>query len=150
MVNESDEIRDSSTPRDVLPPDVAHEPLLFQYQLFIRDYNQVAVAFLLALSFLGCAFYFSVKAHVNRGIVDIDKATPVEVEYLVDINKAAWPEIANLPGIGPKLANAIVHFREINGPYGNHDELIKVSGIGDAKLENLRPFLAPIRYTASE
>lgn len=150
MANESNNSRKSRPQRDVLPPDVSHEPWPFRYQLLIRDYNQVAVAILLAMSLAGCIFYFSVQAYVVNGFVDIDRADHAAAAYLVDINNAEWPEIANLPGIGPKLANAIVEFRELNGHFDSHEQLTDVSGIGAAKLKKLQPFLAPISYTASE
>ena len=128
----------------------ATEPLLFRYQFLLRSRDQTAVAFLLVISFLGAVFFFAHKAYRERGFVDIDRVQPSSAQYLVDINSAEWPEIANLPGIGPKLANAIVDFRAENGRYHNHDQLIEVSGIGPAKLENLRQFLAPIGQIDTE
>ena len=58
---------------------------------------------------------------------------------LVDINRASATELEELPGVGPTTAEAIIAHREQNGPFAAVDDLIDVRGIGDAKLEQLRP-----------
>jgi competence protein ComEA len=134
----------ATEPARVAPAQPAKEPWPFRYQLILRSQDQRAVAVLLVIAFVGAIFSFAYKAHVQGGFVDIDRADRHSAQFLVDINSAAWPEIANLPGIGPKLANAIVDFRVTHGPYADHDQLIEVPGIGPAKLEHLRQFLAPV------
>ena len=57
---------------------------------------------------------------------------------LVNINKASEAELEGLPGVGPATATAIVEERAANGPYASVDDLLRVSGIGDKKLERLR------------
>ena len=58
---------------------------------------------------------------------------------LVDINRASATALEELPGVGPTTAEAIVAHREQNGPFTSVDDLIDVRGIGEAKLEQLRP-----------
>lgn len=54
----------------------------------------------------------------------------------VNINSANASELAeNLKGIGPKKAQAIVKFREANGPFYSAQELVKVKGIGVKTVE---------------
>jgi competence protein ComEA len=48
----------------------------------------------------------------------------------VMINRATVKEFEALDGIGPVLANRIVAYRKINGPFTVIDDLMKVSGIG--------------------
>jgi competence protein ComEA len=43
-----------------------------------------------------------------------------------------------LPGVGPATAAAIVAYREQVGPFAAVDDLLKVPGIGPAKLDALR------------
>ncbi|MCY3642848.1 MAG: ComEA family DNA-binding protein [Acidimicrobiaceae bacterium] len=57
----------------------------------------------------------------------------------VDINTANAASLESLPGIGPSLAAAIVEHRQRHGPFAAVDDLIDVSGIGPAKLEQIRP-----------
>lgn len=55
----------------------------------------------------------------------------------VDINTATLAELTSLPGIGETLARRIMDYREANGPFSSVSELLKVSGIGQRKLEGL-------------
>lgn len=59
----------------------------------------------------------------------------------VDVNTAAVSELEALPGIGPTLARRIVSYREENGPFESLEELMEVSGIGEAKLRALRDYV---------
>ncbi len=56
----------------------------------------------------------------------------------VDINTATNGELEQLPGIGPKIAAAIVEHRSTNGPFRSIEDLQLVKGIGPKKLEALR------------
>lgn len=56
----------------------------------------------------------------------------------LDLNGATAGELAELPGIGPATAQAIVDHRSANGPFASVDELEAVRGIGPAKLEAIR------------
>ncbi|MGO1591621.1 MAG: helix-hairpin-helix domain-containing protein [Ancrocorticia sp.] len=59
---------------------------------------------------------------------------------LININSAGVEELQQLPGIGPKLAQAVVEWRDANGSFSSVDDLLDVSGIGNGKLEQLRDF----------
>jgi len=50
----------------------------------------------------------------------------------VDINKASEEELTQLAGIGPAKAEAIVKYRKDNGNFNNPEDLMNVSGIGEA------------------
>lgn len=56
----------------------------------------------------------------------------------IDINRATAMEIEALPGIGPKLAQQIVDDRTGNGPFRSPEDLLRVKGIGQAKLEMIK------------
>lgn len=60
--------------------------------------------------------------------------------HRVDLLHAGVDEIALLPEIGPRLAAAIVADREANGAYGSVDDLLRVRGIGPAKLALLAEY----------
>lgn len=56
----------------------------------------------------------------------------------VDVNRAALDELDSLPGVGPATAQAIISEREANGAFASVDDLLRVRGIGDAKLAAMR------------
>ena len=64
-----------------------------------------------------------------------------EIEGKVNINTATADQIAVLPGIGPKLAAEVVKYRVNNGNFKVIDDLKKVSGVGDKKLEKIKGFI---------
>ena len=57
---------------------------------------------------------------------------------LVNVNSAIATELEELPGIGEVIAQRIIDYRTENGPFATVDELLDVSGIGDATLESIR------------
>lgn len=85
-------------------------------------------------------------------LVEAPKSRPASLESAVtvrkvtdqeaplDLNRATAGELRRLPGIGPKLAEAILAARE-NKPFGSVEELRRVKGIGPKTVEKLRPFV---------
>ena len=59
----------------------------------------------------------------------------------VDLNTASAEELDKLPGIGPATAEAIIRHRETYGRFRSVTDLLEVRGIGEAKLEQLRPLV---------
>ncbi len=64
-----------------------------------------------------------------------------EPRYPIDPNTATAQDLDFLPGIGPVLAQQIVEYRESNGPFAQPADLMLVSGIGQAKLEAILPYI---------
>ena len=60
---------------------------------------------------------------------------------LIDINKADRALLLTLPGIGESLTEAIIAHRETNGEFAHIDALLDVSGIGNSKLEAMKPHI---------
>jgi competence protein ComEA len=59
------------------------------------------------------------------------------VEYPININSADAALLDELPGVGPATAQAIVTYRDQNGPFANVNGLEDVPGIGPAKVAAL-------------
>jgi competence protein ComEA len=68
----------------------------------------------------------------------------------LDPNLAAAADLEALPGIGPVLAQRIVEFREVQGPFKDIEDLQKVKGLGAGKLAKMRPYLAIIPMETSQ
>jgi competence protein ComEA len=80
-----------------------------------------------------------------RWISDRRGTRPTEMSrdltHRIDLNRASRAELMQVPGIGPQLAERIVSHRETRGPYATVDDLNAVHGIGDAKLNLMRPWV---------
>ncbi|MDX1665485.1 MAG: helix-hairpin-helix domain-containing protein, partial [Candidatus Promineifilaceae bacterium] len=53
----------------------------------------------------------------------------------VNLNTATLAELDTLPGVGPATAQKIVDYREAYGPFERIEDVMNVSGIGEAKFE---------------
>ena len=65
------------------------------------------------------------------------KGKPLDADFKLDPNTAPRDELMRLPGIGEVLANRIIESR----PYKTIDSITEVDGIGQKKLQDLRPYL---------
>ncbi len=60
---------------------------------------------------------------------------------MVDINTADQAQLELLPGVGPVTAQAIMGFRAERGAFTSVEELLEVSGIGEATLAKIAPYV---------
>lgn len=71
-----------------------------------------------------------------------DNASP---EYLrqhpVNLNTSSAAQLEILPGIGPAMSARIIAYRQENGGFKSVDDLDNVKGIGEKRLEKLRPLV---------
>jgi competence protein ComEA len=59
----------------------------------------------------------------------------------LNINTASVESLANIPGIGTKISEAIATYREAHGTFKSVSDLVNVEGIDAALLEKIKPFL---------
>jgi competence protein ComEA len=59
----------------------------------------------------------------------------------INVNQASVETLQKLPGIGPSLAGRIAAYRQTRGPFKSTADLLKVKGIGPAKLAKITPFI---------
>jgi competence protein ComEA len=59
----------------------------------------------------------------------------------VNINTAESTALETLPGIGPSLAQRIIDYRQANGPFGQIEDIMEVSGIGPATFDKIRDLI---------
>ena len=65
-------------------------------------------------------------------------APAVDAPTTLDVNTASQQALETLPGIGPGRAQAIVGYREANGPFQRVEDLLLVDGIGPITLSGIR------------
>lgn len=65
-------------------------------------------------------------------------SAPVGTEAKVNINTASVKELKTLKGVGAKVAERIVEYREAHGPFKKKEDLRKVEGVGPELFERNR------------
>lgn len=76
-------------------------------------------------------------AEKKKTVAAVAKAEPMAK---IDINTASKDELMTLPGIGPAKADEIIKTRQ-KANFKNLDEIMDVSGIGEATFKKIKPFL---------
>ena len=69
---------------------------------------------------------------------DVSTRPPPAQGERVDLNIAGKAELMTLDGIGEKLAERIIAYRETHGGFASVEELLNVEGIGETRLEAIR------------
>lgn len=59
----------------------------------------------------------------------------------ININTADVQQLTLLPGIGETMAKRIIDYRTENGGFSTIEDLMKVSGIGEKKFEQMKPYI---------
>ncbi|HVA49076.1 MAG TPA: helix-hairpin-helix domain-containing protein [Pirellulales bacterium] len=110
----------------------------------LKRADQATVGALLLAALVSMTAWWYRQGGMDGRMIEIDREPKRIARFLVDVNQADWPELAQLPGIGQTLAQRIVTSRQERGPFLDHSELRRVRGIGPKTLEKMRPYLRPI------
>lgn len=118
--------------------------------LILRPHEQITMFFVLIVCACVLSGYFLNLYWMHDNVIDIDDAPFQHPAYVIDINQAEWPELANVPGLGESLAKAVIDYRMIHGDFESVEQLENVRGIGPSKLNSLRPYILTLANTSSE
>jgi competence protein ComEA len=115
----------------------------------LKRADQATVGAFVLVALISLTTWWYYQGGADGRLIEIDRAPKRSAQFLVDVNKADWPELAQLPGIGETLAQRIVSTRNERGPFLDHTELRRVRGIGPKTLEKMKPYLRPIPPAAN-
>ena len=111
----------------------------------LRRGDQAVLAVVLVLGMAVTIGWWTARGGYDGRLVEADQARQHEFSFKIDLNRAAWPELTQLPGIGKITARKIIASREKDGPFTDHDDLRRVRGIGPKTVKRIRPFLLPAK-----
>jgi competence protein ComEA len=112
---------------------------------FLKRSEQVVIALLLAAALGSIVGYWGIRAWNQNNFIEFDAAPPMDATFLIDINRADWPELTQLPGIGKTTAQSIVKIRQADGPFINLQDLEhRVRGVGPRTIAEITPFVLPM------
>ncbi|AOM81890.1 ComEA family DNA-binding protein [Salisediminibacterium beveridgei] len=89
------------------------------------------------LSFL---FIKSMNKSIPENEDDLFKDNKGEEKQL-NLNTAGAETLMSIPGIGPDLSYKIEDYKKNHGNLNDLNELLNVKGIGEKKLEEIKPYL---------
>ncbi|MCW2478478.1 ComEA family DNA-binding protein [Candidatus Symbiopectobacterium sp. NZEC135] len=78
------------------------------------------------------------EAAANGGASSSPSQSTASTQETVNINTATAQQLTQLQGIGMRRAEAIVQYRDENGPFTDIAQLQEVPGIGPMLIENNR------------
>ncbi|MGB0714079.1 MAG: ComEA family DNA-binding protein [Gammaproteobacteria bacterium] len=82
-----------------------------------------------------------IKRMFLGALIALFSVTMAVAAALVNLNTADADALSALNGIGESRAQAIVAYRDANGPFKSVDDLVQVKGIGEKLLAKLKPML---------
>ncbi len=79
-------------------------------------------------------YSYELESGYNLGEGQQDQSTNI----LVNINTATKDELMTLPGIGESKAEAIIKYRENNGPFKSIEDITNIPGIKEGVYNNIK------------
>ena len=85
---------------------------------------------------------YSNHTNINSGAVGAATGeNPVNSTFPVNINQADLQSLLTLPGIGNTIAEAIIKYRESNGPFSKIEDIMSVPGIKEGKFSAIQEMI---------
>jgi competence protein ComEA len=72
---------------------------------------------------------------------DLDGPERLAHGRALDLNRSTARDLAGVPGLGARLAGEVVADREARGPFERVEDLVRVRGVGPARLARARAYL---------
>src|SRR5512144_1488976 len=82
-----------------------------------------------------------VAAPLARAGSGRQEAAEAKVAAVVNLNTASAAQLEGLPGIGAKMAQRIVEYRQKSGGFKKIEDLMNVKGIGEKSFLKLKPHI---------
>ena len=103
-------------------------------------YTALVIVNILTLALTVGLFYFrnNEDRQITLSYISADTSSD---SSLMDLNSATAEQLQTLPGIGPKLAQRIISYRDANGGFRDFSELLNIEGLGKGRVESILPLI---------
>lgn len=106
----------------------------------LTPHERKVLLFVGTLILCGAALkFFNVKANSCSESASV-QSRPASIDAF-DINTVSQQDLETIPGIGPHIARRIIEYRSQNGEFKTLEDLKKVKGIGDKKLQTIKNYI---------
>ena len=89
----------------------------------------------------GEKIYFPYEEELTEGYNISGESQGTSANGKVNINTATKDQLMTLPGIGESKAEAIIKYRDINGPFQSIEDITKISGIKEGVYNNIKDLI---------
>ena len=97
---------------------------------------------ILMAAILGIAVSAAVVSAQNKATAPKAAATLTATATApVNLNTATVEQLATIPGVGPKMAERIIDYRQKNGGFKKVEDLMNVSGVGEKSFLKMKPLI---------
>ena len=112
----------------------------------VHDFRFLIAAVLFAFTVVPCMAQQADKPAATEQAAKPAKAAKAKPEQSaltgkININTATADQLNMLPGVGPAKSQALVNYRTKNGNFKNIEDLQKVPGIKQKKIEKLKQYI---------
>ena len=109
--------------------------------------NKKSKIFLYIIIFVLLVEHFEKDAFVMETVatedyIPYESDTKEVADGKININSADTEQLVKLKGIGEKMSERIIKYRQENGPFMSIEEIMKVSGISEKKFEDIKEYIS--------
>jgi competence protein ComEA len=84
----------------------------------------------------------SENGHIHISTGPMPAAYKITLTIPVSVNTASLEELDTIPGIGPTLAEKIIHYISLYGPFKTVEEIKNVPGMGKLRYLKIKPYIS--------
>jgi comEA protein len=119
----------------------ARSPERFNTQRCQDDEEDEMMMRILMAAILGIAVSAAAASAQNKSTPKAATAATATAAAPVNLNTATAEQLATIPGVGPKMAERIVDYRQKNGGFKKVEDLMNVSGVGEKSFLKMKPLI---------